>query len=140
MSVTRNFPVAVPDDVRSWTKFWSSLFFARTFTAILAGCTVDQTGTARYTASAGIVALHLPGLSGTSNSVLAFLDGLPDEITPAHDQLIATPVIDNGVYQMGLIKVGLDSTVTLYSTLASGAWTAAGAKGIVSNVVVYPLD
>lgn len=141
MKPNRTF-FAIPRDNREWTAFLSQLFFARDFTVTLVGCIADVTGTARYTASAGIVCLSVPSLSGTSNSVNGFLDGLPDEITPAHDQFCLARITDNSVTAMGLVRVGSDSTLTLCKDLtgAFGTFTAAGTKGIPFSNLVYPLD
>lgn len=139
MKPNRTFP-AVPGDLREWTRFLAGLFYAREFTATLLGCTTEPTGTARYTVSAGIVSLCLPGLSGTSNSTLAFLDGLPEEITPEHDRPCIAAIIDNGVTAPGIVHIGTDTGITLYKDLDSGAFTAAGTKGLRGCCITYPLD
>ena len=141
MKPNRTFP-SIPDDIRQWTRFLSDLFFAREFTATLSGVTVDQTGTARYTVSAGVVCLSLPDLSGISNSVNAFIDGLPDDITPAHDQVCLARIIDNGVTAVNSVLIGIDTGITLFNNLTTtvGGFTAAGTKGIRFSNVVYPLD
>ena len=139
--VNRTFP-AIPDSIRDWTRFLSSLFFARSFECSLIGCTTTPTATARYTASAGIVCLSIPDLSATSNSVNTFLAGLPADITPQHDQPCIARIIDNGVTAAGIAIVGLDGSMTLTKDLSgtSGTFTAAGTKGIRFSNVVYPLD
>lgn len=139
MKPNRTFP-AIPNDIREWTRFLSQLFYARTFTATLVGCTTEPTGTARYTVSAGIVCLALPELTGTSNSALAVLDGLPEEITPEHDQRCIAAIINNGVTASAMIQIGTDTGITLYKDLDAGAFTAAGTKGLRACVITYPLD
>jgi len=131
---------SVPGDVRDWTRFLSELFFEDEFETTLLGCATDETGIARYTVSAGIVCLSLPDLSAVSNSVLAFLSGLPEEITPQHDQQCLARVIDNGVTQMGLVQVGIDTGLTMFADLDGGAFTGAGTKGVRFTNIVYPLD
>lgn len=126
--------------MRDWTRFLSELFFEGEFETTLLGTDSDPSGTARYTVSAGIVCLSLPDLSGTSNSVLAFLSGLPEEITPQHDQQCLARVIDNGVTQMGLVQVGVDTGLTVFADLDGGAFAAAGTKGIKFTNIVFPLD
>lgn len=142
MKPIRTFP-AVPDGdsaLRDWTRFLSQLFFAREFTTTLLGCATEPTGTCRYTVSAGIVCLSIPALSATSNSVNAYLSGLPDEITPEHDQQCLARIINNGTTAVGLVQVGTDTGITLYKDLDAGAFTASGTKGIKYSIVVYPLD
>jgi hypothetical protein len=137
--VNRAFP-AVPGDLREWSRFLGGLFYARPFTTTLLGCTTAPTATARYTVSAGIVCLALPDLSATSNSALAFLDGLPSQITPQHDQQCLARVINNGVTAVGIVQVGIDTGITLFKDIDAGAFTAAGTKGIKYSICTYPLD
>jgi len=139
VSIRRTFP-AVPVDQREWMRFLSGLFFAREFTTILGGCTTSPSGTVRYTVSAGIVCMSIPDLSGTSDSTLAFLDNLPPEITPAHDQSCMARIINNGVTAVGLVNVGIDTGITLYKDLDAGAFTNVGTKGVKFTNIVYPLD
>jgi hypothetical protein len=139
MKPNRTFP-AIPGDLREWTRYLSGLFYAREWATGLEGCTTTPTGTARYTVSAGIVCLALPGLSATSNDVLCFLSGLPDEITPQHDQYCTARIIDNGVTAMGIVMVGIDTGITLYKNLDEAAFTNSGTKGLKYSIVTYPLD
>lgn len=137
--VNRVFP-AVPDGIRQWSSYLSKLFFAREFTTTLLGGTTEPTGTIRYTVSAGIVCLTLPELLATSNSVNAYLSDLPDEITPIRDQGCIARIVDNGVTQIGLVHIGTDTGITLYSDLDGNTFTAAGQKGVKGSVIVYSLD
>lgn len=139
MKPNRTFS-SVPTDNREWTRYLSGLFYAREFSPVLLGCTTQPTATARYTVSAGIVCLALPDLSAISNDVLCFLDGLPDEITPQHDQSCLARIINNGVTAMGLVQVGVDTGITLFKDLDGGAFTAAGTKGLKYSICTYPLD
>ena len=141
MKPNRSFP-AVPTDLRQWTSFLANLFYARDFDTSLLGCTTEPSGTARYTVSAGIVCLALPPLSATSNSVNAFLSGLPDEITPEHDQQCTARIIDNGVTAMAVVQIGTDTGITLFKDLNAtvGGFTAAGTKGLKYSILTYPLD
>jgi hypothetical protein len=138
MKPNRTFP-AVPNDLREWTRFLSALFFAREFTASLSDGTT-ATGTARYTASAGIVCLAFPQMLVTSTAGIAFIDGLPDEITPQHDQQCLARIVNNGVTAMGIVQVGTDTGITLFKDLDGNAFTAAGSKGIKSSIICYSLD
>lgn len=139
MKPNRTF-LAIPGDLREWTRYLSALLYAREFTTILGGCDTDPEGIARYTVSAGIVCLSLPGLSGTSNSVLGFLEGLPDEITPEHDQACLARITDNGVTTVGLVHIGTDTGITLYKNVAGDPFTASGTKAILGCAITYPLD
>lgn len=131
--------VSVPQDTRDWNRFWRNLFNSDTFTGTLQGFAADQTGTVRYTISAGIVALQMPALSAVSTSTLMFMSGLPTELIPEHDQIVACPIIENGTYQWGLARIDVDGLITFYATLAQGAFTAAGTKGTVDHVLTYHL-
>lgn len=132
--------IAIPTQIREWTNYLSGLFFAREFTTILTGCDTDQTGTIRYTVSAGIVCLSLPDLAGESNSTVSFLTGLPEEITPNHDQLCLARVVNNGVTTVGIVQVGIDTGITLFADLDGGAFASSGTKGLKYSVICYALD
>lgn len=139
MKPNRTFP-AIPNDLREWTRYLSALFYAREFETILVGCTSEPTGTCRYTVSAGIVCLAIPELLATSNTVNAFLDSLPDEITPEHDRQCLARIVNNGVTAVGLVQIGTDTGITLFKDIDAGAFTSPGTKGIKASVVTYPLD
>lgn len=139
MKPNRTF-ISIPVNNREWTSFLSGLFYAREWTTTLEGCTTEPSGIARYTVSAGIVCLSLPGLAATSSGVLAFLSGLPPEITPEHDQSCTARIIDNGVTSMGIVHVGIDTGITLYKDLDANPFTAAGTKGLLYSVITYALD
>jgi hypothetical protein len=140
--VRRIFP-AVPNDIRDWTRYLSGLFFARSFTATLTGCTTAPTGIIKYTASAGIVALSIPTILATSNTTGGSLTGLPEEIRPPNTGLakyVVVPIVDNGTSAFGLIAVNHTDTISLLTGAAGGGFTAAGQKGIRSIVALYSLD
>jgi len=143
MSVPRDFRT-LPVDVRQWSSWFSGLFFTRYFNATLTG--VDSaSGQVVYTASAGIVALHLPAMTGTSDSTAATLLGLPSDprgvnIAPARNQYCVARISDNGITAFGVVLVAPDGTVTLYPGPALSAFTASGAKGFAECTVVYALD
>lgn len=141
MKPNRTFS-SVPQDVRDWTRYLSELFFEGEFETTLVGCDTEPSGTARYTVSAGIVCLALPELSATSNSANAFLDGLPEEITPQHDQQCFARIIDNGVTSMGVVQIGIDTGITLSKDLegAFSTFTGSGTKGLRYSIMMYPLD
>jgi hypothetical protein len=139
MKPARTFP-STPADNREWTRYLQQMFYAREWTTELSGIVAPSTGIARYTVSAGIVCLSLPQLSGTSNSALAFLESLPAEITPEHDQVCLARITDNGVTTVGIVHIGTDTGITLYKNTAGDAFTASGTKAVLSCVITYPLD
>lgn len=141
MKPNRTFS-SVPQDVRDWTRYLSELFFEDEFETTLVGCATEPSGTARYTVSAGIVCLSLPGLSAESNSVNAFLDGLPEDITPQHDQQCLARIIDSGTTAVGIVQIGIDTGITLFKGLdaTAGAFTGSGMKGLKASIVCFSLD
>lgn len=138
MKPNRTFP-AVPNDLREWTRYLQGLFYAREFTAEMVDGTTTS-GTARYTVSAGIVCLSMPTLLVTSTAGIAFIDGLPEEITPQHDQQCLARIVNNGTTAMGIVQIGSDTGITLYKDLDLGAFTASGSKGIKASILVFALD
>lgn len=136
----RVFP-STPTDLREWTRYLSNLLFSRTFTATLTGCTTSPTCEVTYTVSAGIVVLHVPGVSGTSDSVGAVLQGLPDELISSRSHRVLLPVIDNGVTVLGqaAIDEGVDY-ISLSTDVDESPFTASGTKGLPQYTLVYALD
>lgn len=136
----RIFP-SVPDDIRAWTQYLSNLFFSRTFTATLTGCTTSPTVEVVYTASAGVVVLFIPTITGVSNSAGAVLQGLPNELMSSRSHRQFAPITDNGVTALG--QVAIDDGVnfiTLGTGVSGGSFTAAGTKGIQQCTLIYALD
>jgi hypothetical protein len=142
MSVKRIFP-AVPGGIRDWTSYLSGLFFSRTFTAALTGCTTVPTGTIRYTMSAGVVVLQIPAIAGTSNAVDATLVGLPEELRPPSTgirQYLVARITDNGTTAFGLLEINDTDTMKIYTGATGSGFTAAGVKGIQQCTVAYSID
>lgn len=142
MSVRRVFP-AVPTDIRDWTRFLSGLFFNRSFTATLTQCTTVPAGTVKYTASAGVVVLQIPVITGVSNGTGGALVGLPEEIRPPNTgltQYVIARITDNGTTAFGLLGINHTDTISLLTGAAGGGFTAAGTKGIQFCTVTYSID
>lgn len=136
----RTFP-SIPTDLRQWMTFLSNLFFSRSFTATLTGCTTSPTVTITYTVSAGVVVLHVPAISATSNGAGATLTGLPDELVSSRSHRLLAPIVDNSVTALGQASVDEGvSFINLSTGLNDGAFTAAGTKGIGTCTLVYALD
>lgn len=138
-SIIRTF-VAVPQDVREWTRFLDKLFFNGTVTLTLTGATGAPSGDAKYTVSAGVVVLDVPAMSGVSVSTSATLTTLPERIRPKTAKVVVARVTDNSVTSFGLFSIGTDGVITLYVNASSATFTAAGAKGIAACCVAYSLD
>lgn len=138
--VRRTFP-SIPNDVRQWTSFLASLFFTREWTPVLSGVTTDPEGEVIYTVSAGVVVLRIPTITGTSDSTIATLTNLPDEIVTARDQICPARIWDNGVLSFGLARILAGTNFIELSTGADGGlFTASGKKGIEETTICYALD
>lgn len=137
----RRYFLAIPSSVREWTNYLQALFFSRSFTATLTGCTADVTVEVTYTAAAGIVVLHIPAVFGTSNSAGCALDGLPDELVSTRSHWLLARITDNAVTDLGvaIIPEGVNA-ISLGVGLSGGAFTAAGTKGLPITTLVYALD
>lgn len=142
MSVRRIFP-AVPIDIREWTRFLSGLFFARSFIATLTQCTTVPSAAIKYTASAGVVVLQIPTITGISSGTGGTLVGLPEEIRPPDTgltQYVVARITDNGTTAFGLLAINHTDTISLFTGAAGGGFTAAGTKGIQYCTVAYSID
>jgi hypothetical protein len=135
--------IALPDDIRVWNTYLSGLFFSREFTATLTQVSGSVTGNIKYTASAGIVALQIPQILGTSSATGGALVGLPDEIRPLNSgqaQSVIARITDNGTTAFGLLLINHTDTISLLTGATGGGFTASGTKGVERCVVVYALD
>jgi len=115
-----------------------------TFTITGTGFTVNPTGTARYIRLGRIVVLLVPALSGTSNATTFTLTGIPAAIRAATlvTNARAIAYTDNSVASAtpGMLRIQTGATAwDLYTSFASGGWTAANTKSIESFVVTYLL-
>ena len=139
-SVIRSF-VAVPKDVREWTKFFEGLFYANTCELTLTGCTFVNSADVRYSVSAGVVVLDMPSLQGTSNTTAATLTTLPTHLRPRTAKTAIARVTDNGTTAFGLFSIATDGVITLRVNAAGSAvFTGSGVKGVQPCAVVYQLD
>lgn len=110
------------------------------YTGTLTGCATAPTATLRYVQNGSIVTLYVPQLIAVSNATTCTITGAPLGIFPARAQRMIAPVTDNGVTAVGLAEMGTNGTLTLYSTVAAGAFTAAGNKGTELCTLNYSLD
>lgn len=109
------------------------------FTATLTGCTTSPAGGARYEVDNGIVALTVPGLTGTSNTTDCTLTGLPAAIQPVGAVFgTVALVLDNGVRSSEQCSIS-GGTLTLYRNDSATGFTASGTKGTRACVVTYRL-
>lgn len=114
-----------------------------TFTGTITGLTAVVTGTVRYTLIGRIVAVRLPVLSGTSNSALCTITGLPTFLTTTSaSQVCAVPAqcfMDNSVATNNVVASvsgALPGTITFGLNGVAGGFTAAGTKGVINAGVV----
>lgn len=108
--------------------------------ANLTGCTATVTGTLTVRRTGTKVAYYFPStISGTSNTNAMSITNIG---SPAFSNggTILTRVIDNGVVVLGTVSIGA-SGITFGVGAASGAFTAAGTKGIPGGtLIVYDTD
>jgi len=108
------------------------------FTVTLTGMTASTTGTAKFSRTNKIVALFLPGLTGTSNTTAMTATGLPARIATAYAAELPTSVRDNGTNGFGWAETGNSSTtITFYNGTGFGAFTGSGSKGLLGSTLAY---
>lgn len=88
----------------------------------------DPTGTARVDRRGNHVVLHLPSLSGTSDSTAFTITGLPAAYHPTRRQRIVAVTQDNGSFSIALLSVETTGVITMFSSLTSATFTASGTK------------
>lgn len=111
-----------------------------TFTATLTGCTTSPTGTVRYSRSGNIVTLHIPAISGTSNTTAMTLTGLPSALqVGTTTQNAVVRVTDNGTASFGTAAIAAPGSAISFGIGASGSgtFTGSGTKGVLSSIMTY---
>src|SRR3954471_22348355 len=85
------------------------------FQIALSGCASTPAGIANWQRSTvgGPVCLHIPALTGTSNTAAATLTGLPTVLWPSDTQYVLAAIEDNGTVGSGLIVIDTDGSMTL---------------------------
>jgi hypothetical protein len=110
------------------------------FTMSLTGCTTIPTQTCFYVRIGNQVTLNVPfAITGTSNTTLATLTGIPAAITPVSwGYSFVIPVWNNTTLNPGSLQITPSGTslFTLPGT-GFGSFTAAGTKGVGAFTVTY---
>ena len=129
------------------TQFKITYSVSGTFTATGTGFNgTDPTVTAKYSVVNGYAHLYIPeaGLTGTSDSVLFSITGLPSCIVPASQKVL--PImngINNGaVAFIQAVIPAATSAISLFQGTTSnfGVWTASGTKTLQSTEFSYSLS
>lgn len=109
------------------------------FTASLTGCTTVPTGVVGASTAGDIVTLHLPQITGTSNSTAATVTGLPALLRPLTSQPGLGVCYDNGTAVISAVRIETTGVITLLNGL-SATFTNVGTKGIAEFVITYRLS
>ncbi len=88
----------------------------------------DPTGTAYVDRRGNLVTLHLPSLSGTSDSTAFTIPGLPAAYHPTRRQRVVPVTQDNGSFSIALLSVETTGVINMFSSLTSSTFTASGTK------------
>jgi hypothetical protein len=109
------------------------------FTVTATGFAGTVSGTARAIQIGKQVTLHLPDLTGTSNATTFTVTGLLAGLAGAGVVRIPSMAQDNGAtFQLGLFAL-IGTALTVYSSMALGAWTASGTKSLYPPSFTYLL-
>lgn len=111
-----------------------------TFTGTLTGCTTSPTGTLRWDKQSRMVTLHVPQISGTSNTTAATLTGLPSTLIPNRTQDVWGTVTNGGNTGLGAFRVRTDGVIELFVGASFSAFTNAGNKGVQACTIAYTLS
>jgi hypothetical protein len=117
-----------------------------TFTVTLTGFTTTVTGTARAIKIGKSVTLYIPSMTGTSNSSIMEITGIPTYLRP-HEEIYhctgSCVVVDNSDLYGGILEyVGAGYFDFLWESsggniLSLGNFTASGTKGVYSFYINY---
>lgn len=111
-----------------------------TFTGTLNGVTALVQGTVKVQRVGNCVTMHIPSLTGTSNSTSCSISGLPAALIPAAASSMEPCIIDdNSVTALGRMEVTAAGAITVYPSLTAAAtgWTAAGTKTVTRKSITY---
>ncbi len=114
---------------------------AGSFTGSLTGCTTIPTATITYQQIGNFVTLVVPSMSGTSNSTLCTISGLPSGIAPAAGGLqYQALAIDNGGYLLGMVQpIPGGSSYLQLTPVPAGVFTTSGNKGTPGFSFTYDI-
>lgn len=97
------------------------------YTGTLTGGTTSPTATVYYRKLWDVVTVDVPAFTATSNATTKTITGMPAQIRPATAKRGLYIASDNGGASVaGLFELGTNGVLTLYATVAGGAWTASG--------------
>lgn len=108
------------------------------FMARLTDCSTVPIGTITWqrATATGPVTMTIPSITGTSNSISAYLTGLPTALWPSTTQYMLARILDNGsVSSVGVVIFRTGGVIQLD---AGAPFTASGAKGIYATTITYP--
>ena len=111
------------------------LRYVQGFTATLTGCTTSPQSNIYYTKTNGTVTMRITVVTGTSNTALCSLTGLPNDLIPTRTQSLTGIVSDNNIQAVSQIQVSSDGTIYLLYG-ASGGFTSSGIKGLPWGVTL----
>ena len=139
-----NQPTTILYKAGQWVLVSSGLsatYQSGSFTATLTGCTVAVTGTVYWVRIGNQVTLNLPfTLTGTSNTTLASITGLPAAVLPiTYGYSALLQVWDNGVLAVGYASITAASQITLFKIGGAGlsGFTNVGTKGVGAFTMTY---
>jgi hypothetical protein len=109
------------------------------FTGTLTGCTTSPTGAILSKVKNGIATLHIPALSGTSNTTAMRVTGMPPWLRPSANRWAVVPGQNNSVLGPLICQV-MDSADELSFFPGwdnNGTFTASNTKGVWFSTVTY---
>lgn len=123
-------------DVKSFTPTWT-------------GFSVDPVGDVKYVNLGSLAMVWTEAqLTGTSNSAVFVLSGLPEEIWPTLAVSLQISLFDASAGRAGAVSINSSGDMTFYLAEVTGSqigyttlFTASGSKGLgVGTVLLYPID
>lgn len=109
------------------------------FLATLTGVSGSVTGTVTTYKIGQMVTLSFPTMSGTSNSTVCTITGVPSSYWPTTNaQTVFIRIVNSaGATNLGLYKITNAGVVTIFGDAGGGGWTASGTKGLEECSITY---
>lgn len=112
------------------------------FQVSLTGCTTVPSGITSWqrATSSGPLTMTFPLLTGTSNTAVGTLTGLPAVLWPASQQAVLLRTYNNGTIAIAPALINTDGTIQLFISASSTVFTTSGTKGIALSTVTYSVS
>lgn len=136
IAISKSTASDLPDAWKTVT-YNNDLDYSGTFTATLTGVDSSVTALASYTVRGNTVSLAIPYLSGTSNTNVATITGMPAWLSPSATRSFLGINYNASVSIASRLSIQTDGVIMLYNGLSTGVFNTSGSKGTLGQPITY---